>query len=49
MKIEKCTKQLVQNVKRKPKFPLNQMEHDLYIAGNVFKNEDQSDFNFLLL
>jgi len=48
MKIEKCTKQFVQSVKRKQKFPLNLMEQDLCIAEIVIKNENQGDFNFLL-
>jgi len=49
MKTEKCTKSPVQNVKRKRKFHLNQMEQDLSIAGIVFKNENLDDFNFLML
>ena len=49
MKTEKCTKQPVQNVERKQKFPLNQMEQDLFIAGIAFKNENLDDFNFLRL
>jgi hypothetical protein len=30
-------------VERKLKFPSNQMEADLYIAGNVSKNVNQKD------
>ena len=49
MKREKCTRLHVQNAVRKQKFPLNQMEQDLFIAGIAFKNENLDDFNFLML
>jgi hypothetical protein len=42
---EKCTKLLVQNVEKKPRFLSNQMGLDLSIVGTVIKNENQKDFS----
>ena len=42
---EKCTKLLVQNVEKKPRFLLNQMAPDPSIVENVTKNVNQEDFS----
>jgi hypothetical protein len=42
---EKCTKLLVQNVEKKPKFLSNQMVAGLSIVRNVFRNVNQKDFS----
>jgi hypothetical protein len=43
MKIEKCTKLLVQNVEKKLRFLLNQMVAGLSIVRNVFRNVNPKD------
>jgi hypothetical protein len=44
MKIEKCIRLLVQNVKKKLKFLSNQMELALYIVGTVLESVETIDF-----
>jgi hypothetical protein len=46
MKIEKCIRLLVQNVKLKQKFLSNQMALDLSIVRNVIENVEIVDIKF---
>jgi hypothetical protein len=46
---EKCTKQLVLNVKRNVKFHLNQTQARKFSVETVFKNENQNDTENLMI